>query len=171
MMTAKSERKCAKCDTVYPATVEFFHRQTRGRGGFNSWCKKCNLEATRIYRRSEKGKAVSAAYQKSKKGKLTQKRYAATDNGKKKRKNNSLKSKYNLTLDGYNELFRSQKGCCAVCGEKETSANKCDLSVDHDHKTGIVRGLLCDRCNRMIGFAGEDISKLQKAIDYLGNFK
>lgn len=77
-------------------------------------------------------------------------------------RNNHYIRKYNLTLDEYKELYKIQKGRCALC-EKE-----CDkLDVDHNHKTGEVRELLCDKCNTSIGMFNDDVIKLQKAIDYL----
>lgn len=173
MIANSIEKRCAKCGTVYPATIEYFHRQSKSKDGLNSYCKLCNLKVCRLYRNSEEGKTVSKKYQQSEKGKQSQKKYAATTNGHQKRRNNSLKSKYNFTLDEYNQLFKLQNGVCAICLKKETAKNQYGvrlLSVDHDYKTGEVRGLLCDRCNRMIGFAKESKGTLQKAMNYLSGF-
>lgn len=57
----------------------------------------------------------------------------------------SLKSKYNLTLDQYDEMTLNQGGMCAICDREG------GLGVDHDHKTGKVRQLLCRSCNTMLG--------------------
>jgi hypothetical protein len=83
-----------------------------------------------------------------------------------------LKYKYGITLGDYNRMFEEQNGVCAICGKKESSlSNYSDsikhLSVDHNHMTGEVRGLLCDKCNRMIGYANENIKILNNAIRYL----
>lgn len=78
-------------------------------------------------------------------------------------KSNNIR-RYNLTLGQFEEMKQSQENKCAICGELETSR---ELSIDHCHKTTKVRGLLCIRCNSAIGFAGDDIKILQKAIEYL----
>jgi hypothetical protein len=69
--------------------------------------------------------------------------------------------KYGLTLEGYNDLVRSQGGRCAICGAAST------LCVDHDHATGRVRGLLCHNCNRGIGLLGDDAARVGRAAEYL----
>lgn len=62
----------------------------------------------------------------------------------------SLKNNTGLTLTQYNELLDAQGGGCAICG---TTPKKIRLSVDHDHATGMIRGLLCHGCNtKVIGF-------------------
>jgi len=60
-----------------------------------------------------------------------------------------LRRKYGITEDQYNDLLRSQNGRCAVCN-KAASSFKNRLAVDHDHHSGLVRGLLCNFCNRRI---------------------
>lgn len=64
-------------------------------------------------------------------------------------------------------MVAAQNGVCAICGNGETSKRQRSLSVDHDHETGAVRGLLCNRCNPMLGYARDDIAILQAAISYL----
>lgn len=56
---------------------------------------------------------------------------------------------YGITLDQYAELLHKQMNCCAVC-LKEASSFSTNLCVDHDHKTGEIRGLLCNYCNRRL---------------------
>lgn len=72
-------------------------------------------------------------------------------------------ARFGLTVESYDELFKSQNGLCAIC-EKPHWRN---LAVDHDHKTGKVRGLLCYRCNTLLGLASDSIQVLQSAILYL----
>lgn len=62
-------------------------------------------------------------------------------------------------------LLAAQGGVCAICGNGNDGPRQ--LSIDHDHQTGAVRGLLCDRCNPMLGYARDDITVLQAAIAYL----
>ena len=86
-----------------------------------------------------------------------------------KTKINNLK-KLNMTLDDYNDLVKRQNGLCAICGKIETVSNQFGprpLCVDHCHKTGKVRGLLCSQCNHLLGNAKDNIGVLQNAITYL----
>jgi hypothetical protein len=77
---------------------------------------------------------------------------------------------YGIGLDDYNAMFEAQDGLCAICGLPETARIKGRLkalSVDHDHKTGAVRQLLCHRCNRAIGWFGEDPILIDAAAAYV----
>ena len=92
--------------------------------------------------------------------------------------NNSLKKSFGITLIDYEKMTDEQKGVCAICGNKETTINPRhkhgmpqNLSVDHDHKTGKIRGLLCKSCNQAIGLFKENIDTMQNAINYLNKFK
>ena len=81
------------------------------------------------------------------------------------RRHNLLRD-FNLTVEGYNELFQKQGGRCAVCG-KHQSDFKIALAVDHCHTTGKIRGLLCSSCNRAIGLLGDDLYGVTLAMEYL----
>ena len=73
---------------------------------------------------------------------------------------------YGITADEYWAVHRFQFGSCAIC-QRATGTTK-RLSVDHCHKTGVVRGLLCTTCNRhVLGHLRDDTDALQRAIDYL----
>lgn len=84
-----------------------------------------------------------------------------------------LKNKYGIDLIQYNEILESQNHKCAICGIldteiKDNSRNMIHkLFVDHDHKTGIVRGLLCANCNHGLGKFMDNIKYLEFAINYL----
>ena len=72
---------------------------------------------------------------------------------------------FTFTLAKYYKLLEFQGGGCAICGRKPT---KTRLSIDHSHKTGLLRGALCFRCNRAYGlFHDDDARRLRKAADYL----
>ena len=66
----------------------------------------------------------------------------------------------------YEKLFIKQNGCCSVCGLHQDNFNKA-LSVDHDHKTNKVRGLLCYNCNLALGHVSDSKEILLKLIKYL----
>jgi len=77
-----------------------------------------------------------------------------------------------LTSDQYEKMFLDQDHKCKICNKPETRASRTRgnisrLSVDHCHGTGLVRGLLCYKCNSMLGFVGDSIEVLCNAIDYL----
>lgn len=81
-----------------------------------------------------------------------------------------LKRYYGIGLLEYSQLFMAQNGKCAICGSEyggHRNGEQKALAVDHDHKTGNVRGLLCEPCNQGIGKLKEDVTILQKAIEYL----
>ena len=73
--------------------------------------------------------------------------------------------KYGLEPEQYKEMHKAQQGKCAIC--KEEPKTKRGLHVDHDHETGKVRGLLCHGCNVALGSFKEDVTLLNKAIEYL----
>lgn len=76
------------------------------------------------------------------------------------------KRKYGITLDLYDKLLKQQNHCCSICNE--TDKNK-ELSVDHCHTTGNIRGLLCMSCNTALGKFKDSTELLNKAISYLNN--
>jgi hypothetical protein len=71
----------------------------------------------------------------------------------------------------YQALFKAQNGKCAICGAIDGHRSRygkvCRLAVDHDHRTGQVRGLLCNSCNRGLGRFKDSIENLEAAIRYL----
>jgi len=79
-----------------------------------------------------------------------------------------LLSRYGITIDDYDLMMERQDGACAICGATEAAASRFhSFAVDHDHETGIVRGLLCIACNRAIGLLGDDPDLLRKAALYV----
>jgi hypothetical protein len=76
----------------------------------------------------------------------------------------SLLKRYGISIEQYNRLHRLQKGCCAVCGEPEVGDR---LEVDHNHKTGKVRGLLCRYCNLAIGHLRDCEKRAERIAKYL----
>ena len=84
---------------------------------------------------------------------------------KAKVRNQTLKRKYGISLQEYDYLYKRQNGLCAIC--KEVNLNGWQLAIDHDHKTGKVRGLLCSSCNTGLGLFKDSIENLNSAVDYL----
>lgn len=99
---------------------------------------------------------------KSKYSTLSKKRYLKNkDSIRRKQKIYLLKVKYNLTNDEYKKMKKDQHNECYICNRK------LPLKIDHDHKTGKVRKLLCNNCNLLIGLCNESISILENSILYL----
>lgn len=155
--------------------------------------KELNKIRQAKYRKTEKRRLCLARYRKTEKGKATQKRHDIKQRSNPKRKEylrmheqlpktkarrrlykekpenkekvylNSLMRFYKMTPDEFQSLKDKQNGQCAICG----ISPKDRLVVDHCHKTGRVRGLLCRKCNLGIGYLKDSIEFLSKAIEYL----
>lgn len=78
--------------------------------------------------------------------------------------------RYSITVQEYNDLFEKQKGRCAICEIAQVDLDR-QLSVDHDHVTGKVRGLLCINCNLLLGNAKDKVDTLERGIEYLHKYQ
>lgn len=87
------------------------------------------------------------------------------DRWKDEKKWRRIKKEYGLSRDDFNNLVNEQNGMCAICGTDLADAN---AHIDHCHGTGVVRGILCGRCNQALGLFKDSISSLKSAIAYLG---
>ena len=76
-----------------------------------------------------------------------------------------VRALYGIEPEEYLKMCEEQKGTCAICGQEPSTQR--GLHLDHCHKTGKVRGLLCHGCNVGIGSLREDPDILSKALDYL----
>jgi hypothetical protein len=72
----------------------------------------------------------------------------------------------NMSIEIYHSLLKEQKECCAICNTHQSVLKK-RLGVDHNHSTGKPRGLLCDACNRAIGYLKESKTLFTSALTYL----
>jgi len=85
----------------------------------------------------------------------------------------NLNKKYGITLEQYEEMVAKQDNKCAICNKKETVSLRgklANLSVDHCHKTGKIRSLLCQNCNRALGMLKENYGNFINAILYLTKY-
>jgi hypothetical protein len=92
----------------------------------------------------------------------------------KKRFEQHLKYKYGVSHAQFMEEWTLQKGCCAICEEALPDLMAYEdrrrlYAIDHNHETGLFRGILCLNCNTLLGMAKDSARVLQKAIDYLNN--
>ena len=153
MKTAPSLIRCYKCDTAKPPT-EFYKSKNRRPYGLSSTCKLCF---------AERGKSLP-------KQKLTYEQ----------NKHYTLRTKFRISLEQYQNMLSQQNYVCAICGEPETDIHPATgklqaLSVDHDPNCcpgkfscgNCIRGLLCGRCNKGIGSLRHDPHILRSAINYL----
>lgn len=130
-------------------------RKERPRGR-RSRCRDCSTTA--------RSKLKMAEYQMTYRSKLKSK---DLDGFRKREREYSLKTKYGLTLEKYEELLEKQFGKCAICRQPPTNGRGKKLNVDHSHKNKIVRGLLCHGCNTGLGAFQESSEILKRATDYL----
>ena len=166
----------------------------------NMRCKECHMESVRkshdknreeknaLIRERRKNDPEYAEYKREQSRKAQQKRYsekkdhmnavakAWRDRNPEKQKNIAYKTRYGITFDEYKRLFDLQGGVCKICKEPETALDNFGkegkvLSVDHCHDSKIVRGLLCSRCNCMIGYSRESEDILEGGKIYLREFK
>ena len=78
-----------------------------------------------------------------------------------KRRNRITRAGFKLTREQYDAMVINQQGRCAIC------LLPCDLRIDHDHETGIVRELLCHRCNLTVGWLEKDKTRANMAMEYI----
>ncbi len=72
--------------------------------------------------------------------------------------------RHGISIELYESLLELHKGCCAICGN--VCATRRSLAVDHDHSTGQIRGLLCQKCNHGIGLFHDNPKRLREAAEY-----
>jgi hypothetical protein len=80
-----------------------------------------------------------------------------------------MRYRYGISKQQYDILHMKQGGACAICRATKGGQHKnhAQLCVDHDHDTGVIRGLLCVRCNLLVGKASDNIALLRATIVYL----
>ena len=127
------------------------------------WREYQRQEKRKIYKRDwhQRNKDRSAAQQRA--------RYAANPEGFRTYfRNHRIKKVYGLTESAYDALVAAQEGKCGICAKPTSGTWHGDrkLNVDHEHRSGRIRGLLCNRCNRALGLFG-DGKLLQSALDYV----
>lgn len=85
---------------------------------------------------------------------------------RRRRHDSMMRHNYGIGLDDYERMLAEQGGGCAICARTPDEEGR-RLHVDHDHETGLVRGLLCGNCNRGIGYLGDSHERISSAADYL----
>lgn len=134
-------RVCSHCKGFL--SWDSFNLNKKGLNGRKSICRVCTQDAANLL--------------------LQRRKDNDPDFLKVRYRERGLKSNYNLDLSSYNSLLESQQGKCAIC---KKGSDK-HLFVDHCHKTGKIRGLLCQHCNTLLGMAFDDVDILLGAVAYL----
>ena len=127
-------------------------------------CMTCGVEKqiTEFYIRDKKTGRRHSACKECDKARVKARHQANPE----RTRNNDLKRNYGITIQEHQQMFEEQNGVCATCKSPGDGKWK-KLCVDHDHKTGKVRQLLCRRCNMILGQAYDDISLFEEYIKYL----
>lgn len=139
-------RECRTCGECKP--LEDFFKERGGKDGLRSGCKVCRKKEydTWLNRLKINPNLVKEMSEKD--------RYK------------KLYKRFGMTKEEYNTLFSSQNGCCAICKQHQSEFKR-SFAVDHCHKTGKIRGLLCGNCNTALGLLREDKISLINMMTYL----
>jgi hypothetical protein len=139
---------------------------TKGSISILNQCKDCKNSYARAYKKKESYKINSKAWRVLNKDKLNHKFREKYKKNPSINKNNVKKSKYKITIETFNQMLLNQEYRCKICNEHESNLNKI-LNIDHCHKTGKIRGLLCHKCNVLLGFARDNKDILLSAAKYI----
>jgi hypothetical protein len=158
MLIPLKEKICSTCSKNQ--TIESFYLDKKSKDGYSFWCKTCCKEYNR-----KRYETFTEEYKlvKREKFKLWQKK------NKEHCRFHQIKYNYGLTKEQYLIILEKQNYTCDICPKeigKEKKKNGRAV-VDHCHKTGKIRGLLCDNCNRGLGSFQDSPKYLKKAVDYL----
>ena len=82
-------------------------------------------------------------------------------------KKHSLRYHYGLSIIEFNNILLAQNNRCAICNEPLDLQNSKNVHIDHDHKTGKIRGILCQKCNLAIGLLRDNPEYTKRATEYL----
>lgn len=153
-------KKCSVCK-IEKSFDNFYTDKSSKKDGFHHRCKPCCKENQKKVRNTSRHKEYVKLYREKNKEKIRQ-----------QYRNSGLKRNYGITIDEYKILLLKQNNRCAICKQLESTMSRRTnrpflMSVDHDHKTGRIRGLLCGRCNLALGGFKDDPVLLQEAINYL----
>ena len=152
---------CSRCKEE--KNLDQFGKDRYSKDGHRYHCKECHNSKQREYARNNKELIKARNAKKA----ASRKAYYQSERGIESSRRSHLKRKYGITLEQYNELLSSQDGKCAICNEDEKCSRNSVLAVDHCHKTGEIRGLLCSHCNRGLGLFKDNSEILTKAIKYI----
>lgn len=157
---------CKKC--LENKSIDNYYVNTNDRGYKfpSSICKQCTCLKHR-----QKRSAMSEEQRQS----IRDRKKSYNVKNRDKSKNRELKRNFNISYDIFLTMKVSQNNLCAICKKQESALSNDgyikELAVDHCHKTGKIRGLLCSACNIGIGKFKECVDNLEQAITYLKKYQ
>lgn len=161
---------CKKCNNY--KIYSDFNKSKDFKDGYYPVCRYCVKMYAKKWRNANKEKANGYGRKynllHSKKHREASKKWQRLNPDK--YKNISLKRTHKINISCYNNMLKQQNYSCAICKKHKKNFN-INLSVDHCHKTGKIRGLLCSKCNTGIGFFNESKTNFINAIKYLNKSK
>ena len=142
------------CKEVKP--LADFYKDKKGRDGYGYRCKPCanSRASSNYFENLEVRKEKNRAY-----GKQPQVRVRTREQ--------RLHTRYGITIKEYERILATQGGVCAICRTSRRDVRNREMPVDHNHTTNKVRGILCDKCNRIIGLFNDDPDVIEAAVKYL----
>jgi hypothetical protein len=178
-LVIEQEKRCSRCRATKPLS-EFYKNKNR-RDGKRCECKECTRLDARVWRSKNLKRARARSRQWSKENRQRANEYLRDWNAKnperaseharkaylkskRDRRDKNLRHFYGITIAEYEEMARRQDGRCAICSRPP---GKKPLAVDHDHRTGEVRALLCSSCNLAIGAFRDSPAAMRNAIAYV----
>jgi hypothetical protein len=167
--TTEATKVCTKCG--HEKAVDQFHIDRAQPDGRKYACRLCTNKVKARWRGRNRQRVLvqkKASYDRHRERYIA---YYASDRRKKNWFAWKLMRNFGITVDQFADLLEAQAGRCAICGRLPEEANghkhKHRLHVDHDHKTGKVRGLLCNLCNVGLGSFKDDVDLMLDAVSYL----
>lgn len=153
---AEGNKRCARCRVFKPIAEFAINEYRKSVPLLRSYCRECAKVERSEWYHARGGATWHKRYRKEKPEALN--RHA---------RKHHLKKNYGLSVQEYDQILADQEGHCALCPRQP---KKKRLAVDHDHKTGKRRGLLCSLCNPALGAFHDDPVLLRKAADYLERY-
>lgn len=167
-VTEVATKTCTLCAVERPLS-EYYFRESRGH--HHASCKACQRAQARKWKldNPERQAAQYLAWQRKNMDRCTKSTEAWRRKYPERQALNARRyslRKFGITPDIYDTMLAQQQFCCAICNSHQTEFKR-RFAVDHDHKTGKVRALLCDNCNKGIGCLKESPAVLEAAISYI----
>lgn len=162
---------CNVCRLATP--LNLFSKRSASKDGFSHRCKKCELLYKSEWRIKNREKYLNSCRNYRAKNKVKHNIYARNwaRNNSTSRRAYYLKRSYGISSNEYEVIFKNQNGKCAICERVESSksvlGNLKRFHVDHCHKSGKIRSLLCSNCNRALGYIKENPKIAEKMKFYI----
>ena len=134
-------KTCIKCGEA--KCLSSFTKDKKSADGLYAFCKPCKRARQKEYYKNNNGREKSRAYY--------------------------VEKLYGITMEDYEAMFEAQGKSCACCGSTDPQGK--NFHVDHCHKTGAVRSILCHPCNTALGLLKEDVQRIDQLKNYVQLFE